>query len=74
VGDPTEIVLPSGDPIVGAGYVGVFTDVATPIEGEVFADVASDGRGVIFDGWAGQGALAPARDQIVAMVDGTTVP
>jgi hypothetical protein len=29
---------------------------------------------VIFDGWAPEGGLTPARDAILMMVDGTTIP
>jgi hypothetical protein len=74
VGEPVEVELPSGQTILAVGYVGVFDDVGPQIEGEVFAVPTSDGRGVIFDGWAPEGGLAPARDAILMMVDGTTIP
>jgi hypothetical protein len=74
VGEPTVVELPSGAKILSVGYVGVFDDVGPQIEGEVYAVPTSDGRGVIFDGWAPEGGLAPARDAIVMMIDGTTIP
>ena len=74
VGEPREVELPSGRTVLAVGYVGVFDGVGSPIEGEVFALPTSDGRAVVFAGWAPQGGLAPAYDEILSMVDGTQMP
>lgn len=38
-------------------YLGAFTGVASPIEGEVAAMITSGGTAVIFDAWASEGQL-----------------
>lgn len=73
VGDPQEVVLASGLVAVRGGYVGVFSGVAAPVEGEVTAVVGSGGTTVVFDGWAGQGLLAQAVDEMREMIDGAEV-
>ena len=49
-------------------YVGVFTGVASPIEGEIAAIVTPEGIGVIADGWAPEGQLGGSVDTIRSMV------
>jgi hypothetical protein len=72
-GEPQQIQLDAGTPAARGGYLGTFEGVASPIEGELTAVLTSDGRGVVFDGWAGQGQLAPVLEEIRAMVDGSAV-
>jgi hypothetical protein len=72
-GEPQPVQLGDGTPAARGGYLGTFEGVASPIEGELTAVLTSDGRGVVFDGWAGQGQLAPVLEEIRAMVDGSAV-
>lgn len=71
---PVETVtLASG--LIGArvSYVGTFSDVQVPIEGEVTAVVSETGVGVIFDGWAPSGLLRSALEDVRTMIDDAEV-
>ena len=59
---------------VRLGYSGIFDQSGVPIEGEVTAVVTSGGAGVVFDGWAPQGQLRFAADDVHAMVEEATFP
>lgn len=58
---------------VRGSYVGVFPGVSSPLEGEISAVLLPDGTGVIADGWAPDGQLAPALEDMQAMVDSLEV-
>lgn len=59
---------------VRLGYSGVFDQSGVPIEGEVTAAVTAAGDFAVFDGWAPQGQLRFALEDVRAMVDGATFP
>ncbi|HEY7660037.1 MAG TPA: hypothetical protein VIC58_05510 [Actinomycetota bacterium] len=67
--------VPVGSGLTGAriAYVGLFGDVQAPIEGTVTATVSPTGSGVVFDGWAPQGQLRFAADDIEAMIRSTEI-
>lgn len=50
-------------------YVGVFGDVQTPVEGEITTVVSPLGTGVVFDGWAPNGQVQLALDDIHTMIE-----
>lgn len=50
-------------------YVGTFTGVQAPVEGEVTALTLDPGVGVIFDGWASEGQLGVVIEEIRAMIE-----
>jgi hypothetical protein len=54
------------------GYTGTFDDIATVVEGEVFA-IDGTGYAVQFDGWAGTGEYIGVRDDIVYMINGAVI-
>ena len=68
--------VPMDGGLVGVrlGYSGVFDQSGVPIEGEITAVVTASGAGVVFDGWAPQGQLRFALEDMRAMVDGATFP
>jgi hypothetical protein len=49
-------------------YLGTFTGVAAPIEGEVSAIIGPEGMGVVVDGWAPEGQLTRWIEEIRQMV------
>ncbi len=70
VSEQTESLRhPSGLEGVRGFYVGVFGDRSQSIEGEVTVFVTPSGVGVIFDAWAGEGALNTVLDDVHAMVE-----
>ncbi|MEO7117738.1 MAG: hypothetical protein ABIZ34_02070, partial [Candidatus Limnocylindrales bacterium] len=60
------IPVTAGSPGVRATYVGNFTGVQQAIEGELTA-ISLGGRAILFDGWANQGQLGPALDEVHLM-------
>ena len=58
---------------VRVAYVGVFGEQAVAVEGEVTTVVTADGRGIVFDGWAPQGALGAVLEELRAMITGVRV-
>jgi hypothetical protein len=60
---------PSGLGGVRGFYVGVFGERSQSIEGEVTVFVAPSGVGVIFDAWAGEGALNTVLDDVHTMIE-----
>lgn len=54
-------------------YVGTFTGVSAPVEGEVTAVTLPSGVGVIFDGWAPEGQLGVVIQEIRTMVELTEI-
>jgi hypothetical protein len=73
VSDPERVALASGAVGLRVAYVGMFQDVAVPIEGELTATVTEAGTGVMFDGWAPSGQLRAVRDDVVSMIDAAEV-
>ena len=72
VGDAQQIELASGE-AWAAPYVGVFPDVAAPLEGEVIGIATPGGTGVVVDGWAPEGTYVTIREQVVAMAGSVSV-
>ncbi len=62
------VTLASGVNAVRFSYIGVFDQSGVPIEGEVTVAVSAAGNGVIFDGWAPEGALQYVTGDIETMV------
>ncbi len=50
-------------------YVGVFGRGQTPIEGRLTAVVSASGVGVVFDGWAPNGLLRYAQEDLQTMIE-----
>jgi hypothetical protein len=68
-----QVELASGLQAVRFAYVGMFGKAQVPIEGDVTAVVSPSGTGVVFDGWAPQGMLQYAVDDVRTMVDGAAI-
>jgi hypothetical protein len=54
-------------------YVGTFSGVSSPVEGEVTAVTLPSGVGVIFDGWASEGQLGVVIEEIRTMIELTEI-
>jgi hypothetical protein len=66
VGEATSLQLPSG--AAGrVGYLGVFSDVPAPLEGEVIGIATPAGIPVVIDGWSDQGLYGGVQEQVLAM-------
>jgi hypothetical protein len=50
-------------------YVGLFGHVQTPVEGEITTVVSPLGTGVVFDGWAPNGQIQLALDDLHTMIE-----
>jgi len=62
-----SVIVASGLGASRFSYVGVFERGGAPVEGEVTVLVSPGGSGVIFDGWAPEGQLEFALDDIHTM-------
>ena len=71
LGDPEQVVLDSR-PAVRFGYFGETSD-GVSVEGVVTGVVGANGNAVVFDGFAPEGDLAWAIDDIRTMIDGAVV-
>lgn len=71
LGDPERVVLDSR-PAIRFGYFGE-TSGGVFVEGVVVGVVSANGNAVVFDGFAPEGDLAWAIDDIRTMIDGAVV-
>ncbi|MBI4261724.1 MAG: hypothetical protein HY658_14305 [Actinobacteria bacterium] len=73
VARPALVELESGVVALRGGYVGLFGDVASAIEGEITVLISPGGLGVVFDAWSGQGQLNRTIEEARRMIDGAEV-
>jgi hypothetical protein len=61
---PEAITVADAYPGATASYIGIFTGVATPIEGILVGIVFVDDLAIVVDAWGPEGGLSPAIDDV----------